>query len=151
MSSLLGGKTGMISPKQSWQKQKIVIEFLLSEREIAQYISRRLNQVYGNGAIDYRTVMRWVKRINNGHEEPAESNFCNWPRSGRPSSAHSSANIDQVYALIKKNRHITINELAESLAVSAGSAVKIMDTLGYLKCVQGGSQSSSQRLINNPT
>ena len=28
---------------------------------------------------------------------------------------------------------ITINELAESLGVSAGSAVKIMDTLGYSK------------------
>ena len=29
--------------------------------------------------------------------------------------------------------HITINELAELLGVSAGSAVKIMDTLGYSK------------------
>ena len=35
--------------------------------------------------------------------------------------------------LIKENKCITINELAKSLEVSAGSAVKIMDSLGYSK------------------
>ena len=89
MSSLLEGKTGMIAPKQSQQKQRVVIEFLLSEGETAQDISRRLKQVYGDGATDYSTAMRWVKQINDGQEEPAESDLCN-----RPSSAHSSANID---------------------------------------------------------
>ena len=89
--------------------------------------------MYGDGAIDYSTVTRWLKRINDGQEEPAESDLCKMPRSGRPSSAHSSANIDQADALIKENRHTTINELAESLGVSARSAVKIMDTLGYSK------------------
>ena len=72
-------------------------------------------------------------RVNDGQEEPAESDLSNRPRSGRPSSAHSSANIDQADALIKENRCITVNELADSLGVSAGTAVKIMDTLGYSK------------------
>ena len=133
MSSSLGGKTGMIAPKQSRQKQKVVIEFLLSEGETAQNISRRLKQMYGDGAIDYSIVTRWMKQINDGQEKPVESDLCNKPRSGRPSSAHSSADIDQADALIKENRCITINELAESLGVSAGNAVKIMDTLGYSK------------------
>ena len=133
MSSLLEGKTGMIAPKQSRQKQRIDIEFLPPEGETAQNISRRLKQVYGDGAIDYSTVTRWVKQINNGQEEPAEIDLCDRPRSGRLSSAHSTANIDQADALIKKNRRITINELAESFRVSAGSVVKIIDTLGYSK------------------
>ena len=94
MSSLLEGKTGMIAPKQSCQKQRVAIEFL-SEGETAQNISKRLKQVYGDSLIDYSTVTRWVKQINDGQEEPAESDFCNRPRNGRPSSAHSSANIDQ--------------------------------------------------------
>ena len=89
--------------------------------------------MHGDSAIDYSTVMRWVKQIIDGQEEPAESDLCDRPRSGRPSSAHSSANIDQAAALIKENRCITINELAESLRVSAWNAVKIMDTLGYSK------------------
>ena len=118
MSSSLEGKTGMIAPKQSRQEQRVVIEFLLSEGETAQNISkRRLKQVYGDGVIDYSIVTRWVKRIHDGQKEPAESNLCNRPRSGRPSSARSSANIDQADALIKENRRITINELAESLEV----------------------------------
>ena len=76
---------------------------------------------------------RWVKRINDGQEEPAESDLCDKSRSGKPFSAHSSANINQIDALIRENRRITITELAESLGVSVGSAVKIMDTLGYSK------------------
>ena len=56
----------------------------------------------------------------------------------------SSANIDQ------ENQCITINKFAESLGVSAGSAVKIMDIWVIQKCVQGESQGSSQRLVHNP-
>ena len=74
MSSSLEGKTGMIAPNQSRQKQKVVIEFLLLEREIAQNI-RRLKLVYGAGAINYGTVTRWVKQINDGQKEPAASIF----------------------------------------------------------------------------
>ena len=93
--------------------------------------------MYDDSAIDYSTMTRWVKQNNDEQEEPAESDLCDRPRSGKPSSAHSSANIDQADALIKENRRITINELVESLGVSAGSAVKIMDTLGYSKvCVR---------------
>ena len=57
MFSSLEGKTGMTSLKQSQQKQKRVIEFLLSEGETAQNISKRLKQVYDDGAINYSTVM----------------------------------------------------------------------------------------------
>ena len=89
--------------------------------------------MYGDGAIDYSTVMKWVKRINDGQEEPAENDLSDRPRRGRPSNAHSSANINQADALIKENKRITVNELAESLGVNAGSAVKIMDILAYSK------------------
>ena len=58
MSYSLEGKTGMIAPKQSWQKKRVVIKFLLSEGETAQNISRRPKQMHGDGAIDYNTVTR---------------------------------------------------------------------------------------------
>ena len=89
--------------------------------------------MYGDNAIDYSTVTRWVKQINDGQEKPVESDLCDRPRSGRPSSAQCSANIDQADALIKEYRRITINELAESLRESEGCAVKIIDTLGFSK------------------
>ena len=62
MSISLEGKTGI--PKQSRQKQRVILELLLSERETPQNISRRLKQVYGGCVIDYSTVTRWVNRIN---------------------------------------------------------------------------------------
>ena len=99
MSSLLQGKTGMIA-----QKQRVAIEFLLLEGETVQNISRSLKQVYGDIA-----MTRWVNQINDGQEEFAESNLCNRPKGCRPSSAHSSANIDHAKALIKENRCITID------------------------------------------
>ena len=142
MFSSLEGKTDMIAPKQSQQKQRVVIEFLLSEGETAQNISRRMKQVYGDGAIDCSTVTRWVKQINDGQEEHAKSDLCDRPRSGRLSSAHNCANIDQADALIKENRCITINKLAESLEVSAGSTVKIMDILGYSKVCKAAHRGS---------
>ena len=108
ISFLLEGKTVMIAPKQSRQKQRVVIEFLLSEGGTTQIISRMLKQVYGDGAIDYSTVTRWVKEINDGQEEPAECDLCDRPRSGRPFSAHSSGNIDQADALIKENRLMSL-------------------------------------------
>ena len=89
MSSSLEGETGMIAPKQSQQKQRVFVEFLLQGRKTAQNISRRPKQVYGDSAIDYSTVTRWVKQINDGQEEPAESNLCDRLRSGRLFSAHS--------------------------------------------------------------
>ena len=63
MFSLLEGKISKIVSKQSQQKQRVVIEFLLSGGETAQNISRRLKQVYGNGAIDYSTVTKWVQKF----------------------------------------------------------------------------------------
>ena len=87
--------------------------------------------MYGDGVIDYSTVTRWVKRMNDEQKEPAQSDLRDRPRSGRPSSVHSSANIDQADASIKENRRITIKELTELLKVSAGSAVKIIDTQRY--------------------
>ena len=111
MSCSLEGKTAMTAPKQSWQKQRVVIEFLLSERKTAQNISRRLKQVCSDVVIDYSKVMRWVKQINDGQEKPAESNLCDRPRSGRPSSAHSYANIDQEDALRKTDTSLLMSLL----------------------------------------
>ena len=73
MSSSLEGKTNMIAAKQSRQKQRVTIKFLRSKRKTALNISRTLNQVYGDVAVNNSTVTRWVKPINDGQEESGES------------------------------------------------------------------------------
>ena len=60
----------MIDTKQPRQKQRVVIEFLLFEGKTALNITRRPKQVYTGNAVDYSTVMRQVKRINDQQKKP---------------------------------------------------------------------------------
>ena len=60
----------MIDAKQSRQKQRGVIEFLLLKAKTTLNISRRPKQEYSGNAADYSTVTRLVMRINDGQEEP---------------------------------------------------------------------------------
>ena len=88
--------------------------------------------MHGDGAIDYSTVTRWMKQINDAQENLLKAIFA----IGQEVVGHLLLTVLltlQADALIKEKRCITINELAESLRVSAGNAVKIMDTLGYSK------------------
>ena len=80
MSSSLEDKAGLITLKTSRQKQRVVIEFLLSEGETALDISRKMNQVYGDNTIDYSTVMTCVKQSNDGLEESGKSKLCDRSR-----------------------------------------------------------------------
>ena len=61
MSFSLESKIGIVAAKHSRQKQRVVIELLLSNGETALDISRRLKQVYGDDAVDNSTVTRWIK------------------------------------------------------------------------------------------
>ncbi len=63
-------------------KQKAVIEFLMKERIAAREISDRLKRVYGQCALSFRTVERWVAAFKGGRTDIIDK-----PLSGRPSSA----------------------------------------------------------------
>ena len=62
-------------------KQKAVIEFLFKEGIAAREISDRLRNVYGESALSYPTVRRWVAEFKGGR-----SDIIDRPRSGRPRS-----------------------------------------------------------------
>ena len=54
-------------------------------------------------------------------------------RSGRPSLAVNPGNSDEVEKLIRDDRRITIDDIAEYVGVSHGSAVNIVNELGFAK------------------
>ena len=60
-------------------RQKAVIEFLSNEGIAPKEISERLRTVYGDDALSYATVKRWVVHFNSGNKEITDR-----PRSGRP-------------------------------------------------------------------
>ena len=115
------------------QKQRAVIEFLVSEEEPTKKIFERLVKVCGDASIAYSTVKKWVSRIKDEEDDPSLSSLQDRRRSGRPSSAVNPANSDEVEKLIRDDRRITIDDIAECVVVSHGSAVNIVNELGFAK------------------
>ena len=95
------------------QKQRAVIEFLVSEGEPPKNFFERLVKVYGDASIAYSTKKKWVSRIKNEKDDPSLSNLQDRRRSGRPSSAVNPGNSDEVEKLIRDDRRITIDDIAE--------------------------------------
>lgn len=109
-------------------KQKAVIEFLMKEGIAAREISDRLKNVYGESALSYPSVRRWIADFKGGR-----SDIIDKPRSGRPSSAVTEANKQLVDELIRSNRRITTRDINEVIEVSQGSVHNIIRDLGYSK------------------
>lgn len=112
-------------------KQRIVIEFLVAEKETVANIHKRLCAVYKCSAVDRSTVSRWVQRIKAAESVRVELH--DLPRSGRVASATSTDMLNRADAIIRKDRRITSQQLALQLTVSKGSAIAIFKTLGYSK------------------
>ena len=66
------------------------------------------------------------------------SDFRDKQRSGRPSSAVNPGNSAWTEELIRDDRRVTIDNIAERLGISCGSAAKIVRELGFAKIYAGG-------------
>ena len=77
-------------------------------------------------------MKKWVSRIKD-EDDPSWSNLQDRRRSGRPSSAVNPGNSDEVEELIGDDRRITTDDIAECVGVSHGSAVNIVNGLGFAK------------------
>ena len=76
------------------QKQKAVIQFLVSEEEPPKITFERLVNIYGDASIVYSTVKKWVSRIKDEEDDPSLSSLQDRQKSGRPSSAVYPGNSD---------------------------------------------------------
>lgn len=109
-------------------KQKAVIEFLAFEGNAAKEISDRLKNVYGDSALSYASVKRWVTHFKSG-----DSSITDKPRSGRPSTAVIEENRVLVDELIRGDRRITVREIVEKIGTGHNAAQNIIRELGYSK------------------
>ena len=121
----------MAAPLELHQKQRAVIEFLVAEGETPVNIHRRFQNACKENTLDYSNVRRWVCRLNDG--KLGTASVVDKPRSGRPSSSVNPANRAKADALIREDRRTTVDEQAENLGVSHGSAYKTVESLGFSK------------------
>jgi histone-lysine N-methyltransferase SETMAR len=109
-------------------KQKAVIEFLMKEGIATKEISDRLKTVYGEYALSYPSVRRWVADFKCGRTDIIDK-----PRSGRPLSAATDAKKQLVDELIRSDRRVTTSDIVDVTGVSRGTVHNIISDLGYSK------------------
>ena len=91
-----------ISEQRVYCKIRAQIRFLPTE------IHADLQKVYGNGALKYATVCKWVRRFNDGRES-----IENDPWVGRPVSVLTEKNFATVKSLMEEDAHYTVQEIEE--------------------------------------
>ena len=88
-----------------------------------------LQKVYGNGALKYATVCKWVRCFNDGRESVE-----NDPRVGRPVSVLTEKNVAIVKTLIEEDACYTVQEIEELSGIHSSSVLKILrERLGLSK------------------
>ena len=88
-----------------------------------------LQKVYGNGALKYATVCKWVHRFNDGWES-----IENDPRMGRLVSALTEKNVATMKTLIEEDARYTMQEIEELNGIHSSSVLKILcERLGLRK------------------
>ena len=88
-----------------------------------------LQKVYGNGALKYATVCKWVRHFNNGRES-IENN----PQLGRPVSVMTEKNVATVKTLIEEDARYTMQEIEELSGIHSSGVSKISrERLGLRK------------------
>ena len=102
----------------------------MAEKESVGNIHKRLYAVYGSCVVD-STVGCWVQRVKASGS--GETELHDRPWSGRRATATSSDMLQRADGIIHVDRRTTSRQLAVQLSVSNGSAMAIIDALGYWK------------------
>ena len=93
---------GKISEQKVYCKIRAQLGFPPTE------IHADLQKVYGNGALKYATVCKWVRCFNDGLQS-----IENDPRVGRPVSVLTEKNVATVKTLIEEDARYTMQEIEE--------------------------------------
>ena len=102
-------------------EQKVYCKILAQLGFPPTKIHADLQKVYGNGALKYATVCKWVGRFNDGRES-----IENDPRVGRPVSVLTEKNVATVKTLIEEDTRYTVQEIEELSGIHLSSVLKIL-------------------------
>jgi len=84
---------------------------------------------YGDRVLSRRIIYEWIEMFENGRRSATYAE-----RSGRPATTTTTRNEERTLELIRENRRMTVEGVAERLIVSVGSAYSlIQDSLKFSK------------------
>ena len=112
-----------ISERRVYCKIRAQLGFLPTE------IHTDLQKVYGNGALKYATVCKWVRCFNDGWESIENDLLV-----GRPFSVLKEKYVATVKTLIEEDARYTMQEIEELSGIHSSSVLKILhEQLGLHK------------------
>ena len=103
------------------EEQRPVIRFLSSEGVKPIEIHRQMKVWYGDACLSLQQVYEWTMKFMNGISSVTDS-----PRPGQLHQVVTPKAIAAVEAIVKENRHVTVNEITAHLDTSHGSAHHIV-------------------------
>ena len=106
---------GKISEQRVYCKIRVQVGFPPTE------IHADLQNVYGNGALKYATVCKWLCCFKDGRKSIETD-----PQVGRPVSVLMEKNIATVKMLIEEDAHYTVQEIEELSGIHSSSVLKIL-------------------------
>lgn len=111
------------------EEQRSVIRFLVAEGVKPSEIHERMLKVYGNHCLHRSNIYKWVEQFKSGR-----ANVSDEQRRGRPVEVSTPSLESRIDALIRANRRITVEMIAEEVSVSVGTVHKIIQNkLQYKK------------------
>jgi len=111
------------------EEQCSVISFLSNERVKPIEIHQRMKVQYDDACLSLQQVYEWTRKFMNGISSVTDS-----PRPGQAHRVLTPRAIAAVEAIMKENRHVTVNKIAAHMDMSHGSAHHIVhDVLQFHK------------------
>ena len=102
------------------EEQRAVIRFITAEGVKPNEVYRRMSAQYGSSCLNQKNVYKWMERFKEGRTSKDE------PRQGRPSEVNTPEKQQAVNDLILAERRITVEEIAQQLDISTGTAHHII-------------------------
>jgi transposase len=91
------------------EEMRGVIRFLFAEGVKPVEIVRRMQAQYGDNCLSRSKVYEWLDHFKKGR-----TSVCDDQRSGRPSASRTENNIQAFERMVRENRRITVDEIAEA-------------------------------------
>ena len=102
-------------------KQVTYIKIEARRGKSAIEIQKALEALGSEFVLPYSSITGWVRQFNN-----AQNTVCNKHLCGRPLSAMTGENVENVAKLLSDDRRYSCNEIAHELVISHGSVYQIL-------------------------
>jgi len=110
-------------------EQRTNLKFLVKLGKTPSEALELLQQVYGDETMSRSRVFEWHKRFREGRQDVEDD-----PRSGRPSTSRTDANVERVRQAVRGDRRMTVRLIASELDMNRDSVWKIItEDLGMRK------------------